>query len=58
MMNNVLDGAAVSPSLKKMRKLVSAYGLVSSVTWLPVTEAEADFAISPDRWEILARPLR
>jgi len=43
--NDVLDGAAVSPTLKNMRKLVSPYGLVSSVTWLPVTEGEADFAI-------------
>jgi ribosomal protein S12 methylthiotransferase accessory factor len=37
--------ATVPASLRKMGKLVSPYGLVSRLTWLPVTEGEPDFAI-------------
>lgn len=37
--------AAVPPSLRAMGKLVSPYGLVSRLTWLPVTEGEPDFPV-------------
>lgn len=36
---------ALPPSLKKMSKLMSRYGLVSKVSWLPVTEGEPNFPI-------------
>ncbi|MFE4368023.1 YcaO-like family protein [Streptomyces sp. NPDC056835] len=38
-------GAAVPASLRAMGKLVSPYGLVSRLTWLPVTEGEPDFPV-------------
>lgn len=40
---NTLAGSHVPPSLRRMRQLVSPYGLVSRLTWLPVTEGEPDF---------------
>ncbi|MER5618742.1 YcaO-like family protein [Streptomyces sp. NPDC002215] len=36
---------AVPESLREMGKLVSPYGLVSRLTWLPVTEGEPDFPV-------------
>ncbi|MYT15722.1 ribosomal protein S12 methylthiotransferase accessory factor [Streptomyces sp. SceaMP-e96] len=35
----------VPASLREMGKLVSPYGLVSRLTWLPVTEGEPDFSV-------------
>ncbi|MFE9367949.1 YcaO-like family protein [Streptomyces sp. NPDC006978] len=37
--------ASVPASLRAMGKLVSPYGLVSRLTWLPVTEGEPDFQV-------------
>ncbi|MFC7929903.1 YcaO-like family protein [Streptomyces cinereoruber] len=39
------QGAAVPESLRRIGRLVSPYGLVSRLTWLPVTEGEPDFAV-------------
>jgi ribosomal protein S12 methylthiotransferase accessory factor len=39
------QGAAVPESLRRIGKLVSPHGLVSRLTWLPVTEGEPDFAV-------------
>ncbi|MEU0585670.1 YcaO-like family protein [Streptomyces sp. NPDC006132] len=39
------QGAAVPESLRRIGKLVSPYGLVSRLTWLPVTEGEPDFEV-------------
>ncbi|WNM29183.1 YcaO-like family protein [Streptomyces sp. Li-HN-5-11] len=39
------QSAAVPESLRRIGKLVSPYGLVSRLTWLPVTEGEPDFAV-------------
>jgi ribosomal protein S12 methylthiotransferase accessory factor len=42
---HVQNSEALPASLRAMRKLVSPYGLVSRLTWLPVTEGEPDFPI-------------
>ncbi|MEU5399955.1 YcaO-like family protein [Streptomyces sp. NPDC005963] len=39
------QGSAVPDSLRRIGQLVSPYGLVSRLTWLPVTEGEPDFAV-------------
>lgn len=36
---------SVPPSLRSMSKLVSPFGLVSTLTWLPVAEGEPEFAV-------------
>ncbi|EHN72323.1 YcaO-like family protein [Streptomyces coelicoflavus ZG0656] len=39
------DSPVVPASLRAMSALVSPYGLVSRLTWLPVTEGEPDFPV-------------